>query len=390
MNGILSGVRVVDLSRFIAGPYCGVLLADMGAEVIKIEKPGTGEVTRELGPWHDGVGLFYPPYNRNKKSVTADMRKPEGIEIAKKLIAQSDVVLENYRAGTMEKMGLGYEDLKRIKPDIIMVSVSGFGQSGPLRDKLAFDGIISAMSGVTRIERDHIERSKGAIHDYMAALHAVYGTMLALYDKLRTGRGQFVDVSMLASSTMIRTSSIADADLNGDEAAMTGDDSAPYGYLRCSDGWLNYHAGPDAIYANLLRVIPDDATLHDPKYKDTAARVEHADELHGAIQRWVGSRTCEEIEAIFDGAGIPSGIVATPGRLLRSPQLNATGALIKQPVHGIEGGASFMGFPFKLSEHREIEYRAAPSVGEHTDEIYEGVLGMTRAEIDALRAKGIV
>jgi len=175
MAGILEGVRVVDLTRYIAGPYCGVLLADMGAEVIKVERPGRGEVSRIVAPWKDGVSLFFPPYNRNKKSVAADLRTPEGLEIAKRLIAKSDVVIENFRAGTMEKMGLSYEQLKKINPGIILVSVTGFGQTGPLRDRLAFDGIISAMSGVTRMEKGDIQRSKGPLHDYMAAM---YGAMV--------------------------------------------------------------------------------------------------------------------------------------------------------------------------------------------------------------------
>ena len=191
MSGILSGVRVVDLTRYIAGPYCGELLADMGAEVIKIEKPGEGEITRTAGPWKDGISLFFQACNRNKKSVTADMRTPEGLEIAKKLIAKSDVLVENFRAGTMEKMGLSYEQVKQINPGIIMVSITGFGQTGPLRVRLAFDGIISAMSGVTRMEGDHVERSKGPIHDYMAAMYGTMGTILALYEKRETGKGQY-------------------------------------------------------------------------------------------------------------------------------------------------------------------------------------------------------
>ena len=227
MKGILNGVRVVDLTRYISGPFCGMLLADMGAEVIKVEKPGEGEISRTVGPWKNDVSLFFVTCNRNKKSVTADIRKPEGMAILKKLIAESDVLLENFRAGMMEKIGLGYEEVKKINPKIIMVSVSGFGQGGPWRDRPAFDGIISAVSGVTRMEDGHVERSKGAIHDHMAGMYAMMGTMLALYDRERTGKGQYVDVAMIASSTMVRSDAIANAYLNGDQAALEGDDSAP-------------------------------------------------------------------------------------------------------------------------------------------------------------------
>ena len=390
MSGILNGVRVVDLTRYIAGPYCGELLADMGAEVIKIEKPGSGEITRTAGPWTNGVSLFFQSVNRNKRSVTADMRTPEGLEIAKKLIAKSDVLIENFRAGTMEKMGLGYEDVKKINPSIIMVSITGFGQTGPLRDRLAFDGIISAMSGVTRMEGDHVERSKGPLHDYMAAMYGTMGTILALYEKRDTGKGQYIDVSMLAGSSMIRSMSIADAYLNGDEAAMVSDDSAPYGYLKGTDGWINYHAGTNPIYRNLLKMI-DSPVLHQEKYLDNMElRVTDAKILEAEVQKWSEGKSCDEMEALFVEYNIPCGIVATPGRLMRSEHLRANGYIVQQPIHGIEGGAPFIGFPFKMSNHPNLEYRAAPELGDSTDDIYQNVLGMTPEEIQKLRDKGIV
>lgn len=162
MSGILDGIRVVDMSRYISGPYCAMMLADMGAEVIKVEKPGEGEIYRVGGPWKDGVSLVFQAMNRNKKSVTADTRSPEGLQLIKELILHSDVLIENFRAGVMEKMGLGYEELHKLNPRLIMVSITGFGHSGPLRDRMAFDGIISAMSGVTRIDGDMTARTSTA------------------------------------------------------------------------------------------------------------------------------------------------------------------------------------------------------------------------------------
>ena len=390
MGGILEGIRVVDLSRYIAGPYCGMLLADMGAEVIKVEKAGEGEVSRTVGPWSkDGVSLFFITQNRNKKSVTADTRTPEGIEIIKKLIAESDVLLENFRAGTMEKMGLGYEEVKKINPNIIMVSVTGFGQDGPLRDHLAFDGIISAMSGVTRIEDDHVERSKGALHDHMAAMYATIGTLLALYDKKVTGKGQFVDVAMLASSTMIRSDSIATTSLKDEAYAMMADDGAPYGYIRAKDGWVNYNAAPSRMFQGLLTII-DDPFLHEERFLDSQERIRHGKELNDAIERWSMNMTCEETEAKFASVGIPSGTVATPGRLLNSEHLKARGYLTQIPIQELGREGTFMGFPILLSEHRDIAYNAAPTVGQHTEQVYHEILGMTDEEIQAQRDKGIV
>ena len=390
MKGILNGVRVVDLTRYISGPFCGMLLADMGAEVIKVEKPGEGEISRTVGPWKNDVSLFFVTCNRNKKSVTADIRKPEGMAILKKLIAESDVLLENFRAGMMEKIGLGYEEVKKINPKIIMVSVSGFGQGGPWRDRPAFDGIISAVSGVTRMEDGHVERSKGAIHDHMAGMYAMMGTMLALYDRERTGKGQYVDVAMIASSTMVRSDAIANAYLNGDQAALEVDDSAHYVYLKATDGWINFHAGPNQMYHKLLTLI-DDPFLHEERfYDDMMLRVEHSKELFARVQAWAEDKSCDELEQIFLETGIPCGIVATPGRLLRTEHLWERGYLIKQPVYGLEGEVPFMGFPIKLSEHQELEYKAPPAVGENTEEIYTSVLGMSQNEIEKLKEAGIV
>lgn len=390
MAGVLEGIRVIDLTRYIAGPYCGVLLADMGAEVIKIEKPGTGEATRTVGPWKDGVSLFFPAYNRNKKSVTADLRTPEGIEVAKRLIAEADVLIENFRVGVMEKMGLGYEAVRKLNPGLIMVSVTGFGQSGPMRDRTAFDGIISSVSGVTRMEKGRVERSKGPLHDYMAAMYAAYGIALALYDRVKTGEGQYLDVSMMAGSAMIRTTAIADASVNGDEAAINGDDSSPYGYLKAADGWINFHAGTDALYRRLLKLIPDSEVLGEPKYLDHIdTRVEDMDRLMAEIQSWAEGRTCTELERAFTDADIPCGICATPGRLLRDPHLNENGYIIRQEVYGI-GEAAYMGFPFKMSAHPDLEYRPAPWVGEHTEEVYKNILHMTPDELEKLRAAGVI
>lgn len=363
MSGILDGIRVVDMSRYISGPYCAMMLADMGAEVIKVEKPGEGEIYRVGGPWKDGVSLVFQAMNRNKKSVTADTRSPEGLQLIKELILHSDVLIENFRAGVMEKMGLGYEELHKLNPRLIMVSITGFGHSGPLRDRMAFDGIISAMSGVTRIDGDKVERSKGAIHDHMAGMNAVIGTLLALLDREKTGKGQYVDTAMIACSTVLRSDSIADAYLNGDEAAMGSDDAAPYGYLKTKDDWVNFQAGTNQLFRKLRTICPEPVVQEERWLDDLPYRVTHHAELFAAIQKWASNMTADELEKKFVDAGIPAGIVATPGRLLRSEHLWENGYLVKMPVHGIDGPVPYMGFPVKLSAHPDIEYKAAPVLG---------------------------
>ena len=210
MPGILNGIRVLDMTRYIAGPYCGMLLADAGAEVIKVEKINGGDDTRQLAPWKNGISLYFPAYNRNKKSVAVDFRSKEGIALIKKLVAESDVLIQNFRAGTMEKMGLGYDSLKEINPRLIMASVSGFGQSGPYRDRPAFDNIIAAMASVCRVTEYGPFTGRGALNDYMAAMYAAMGILLALIERENIGKGQHLDVSMFASSAMLRTINIAE------------------------------------------------------------------------------------------------------------------------------------------------------------------------------------
>lgn len=301
MSGILDGIRVVDMSRYISGPYCAMMLADMGAEVIKVEKPGEGEIYRVGGPWKDGVSLVFQAMNRNKKSVTADTRSPEGLQLIKELILHSDVLIENFRAGVMEKMGLGYEELHKLNPRLIMVSITGFGHSGPLRDRMAFDGIISAMSGVTRIDGDKVERSKGAIHDHMAGMNAVIGTLLALLDREKTGKGQYVDTAMIACSTVLRSDSIADAYLNGDEAAMGSDDAAPYGYLKTKDDWVNFQAGTNQLFRKLRTICPEPVVQEERWLDDLPYPCNHGNlPCRYVMDRLKGKKVQRDQQGLYD------------------------------------------------------------------------------------------
>lgn len=266
MPGILNGIRVLDMTRYIAGPYCGMLLADAGAEVIKVEKINGGDDTRQLAPWKNGISLYFPAYNRNKKSVAVDFRSKEGIALIKKLVAESDVLIQNFRAGTMEKMGLGYDSLKEINPRLIMASVSGFGQSGPYRDRPAFDNIIAAMASVCRVTEYGPFTGRGALNDYMAAMYAAMGILLALIERENIGKGQHLDVSMFASSAMLRTINIAEVAAEVDPEYIDRDDCAPYGWAQAKDGWIAYHAGTDIMFNRLLTIC-DEPVFHEPKYR---------------------------------------------------------------------------------------------------------------------------
>jgi len=390
MSGILNGIRVIDLARYIAGPYCGQLLADLGAEVIKVEKPGTGEVTRTLGPYSpEGVAMGYCCYNRNKKSITVDTRKEEGRQILRELIAKSDVLLENFRTGTMEMMGLGWDEVQKINPRIIMVSVSGFGSTGPFKDRLAFDGVISALSGVTRIGKDHPERSQGAIHDTMAAMYATIATLSALYERNTTGKGQFLDVAMIASSTLLRNDVIANAAVNVDSHVEgAGDDETPYGFLKAKDGWFYFHAGLGDMYSRLLTII-DDPYLHEERFKTSKGRAPHYDEMMAHIQAFANDYTAKELEDIFTKAGVTAAVLSTPKDLLHNEHLNQAGWMMQLPMHGREEPVPMVGLPWKSSEHT-WEYKAAPALGENNDEIFHDVLGYSDEHLAELHGKGIV
>lgn len=388
MSKILEGIRVLDLTRFIAGPYCGLLLADVGAEVIKVEKTDGGDVTRELGPWKNDVSLYFPTFNRNKKSVTVNFRSKEGVELVKKLVAKADVLVENFRAGTMDKMGLGYNVLKEINPKLIMVSVSGFGQTGPYRDRPAFDNIIAALACTCRVREDGVFTGRGAINDYMAAMYAAYGVLLALYERRQTGKGQLLDVSMFSSSAMVRMLSMAEAAADVDPEYLDRDDCAPYGYSRAKDGWIAYHAGTDTMFNRLLEVC-DEPVFHEAKYQNVVERVHDEQLMKDTFEHWAVQYTCDELDEILNKVDIPVGICNTPAKLAHEPHLTAVKHVVKIPVKGV-GDVPFFAFPIKMSEHPDLEYRSSPDLGEHNQEIYGGLLEMDQEKLKEYKEKGII
>lgn len=388
MQGILNGIRVLDMTRYIAGPYCGMLLADAGAEVIKVEKITGGDDTRNLAPWKNGVSLYFPAYNRNKKSVSVDFRSKEGIELLKKLVAESDVLVQNFRAGTMEKMGLSYDTLKEINPRLIMASISGYGQTGPYKDRPAFDNVIAAIASVCRVTEYGPFTGRGALNDYMAAMYATIGILMALMERNTTGRGQHVDVSMLSGSAMLRTINIAEVAAEVDPQYIDRDDCAPYGWARTKDGWIAYHAGTDSMFRRLLTIC-DEPVFHEGKYQDVTVRVSNEKLMKDTFEHWSMQYTSKEMEDLLNSVAIPVGIVNTPAMLLKDPHLNAVKHIVPVPVKGV-GDVPYFGFPIRMSEHPEFEYRSAPELGEHNLEIFGDLLGVEKRLLDEYRERGIL
>lgn len=376
------------MTRYIAGPYCGMLLADAGAEVIKIEKVAGGDDTRNLAPWKNGVSLYFPAYNRNKKSVAVDFRSKEGIDLLKKLVARSDVLVQNFRAGTMEKMGLGYDVLKEINPKLIMASISGFGQVGPYKDRPAFDNIIAAMASVCRVTEHGPFTGRGALNDYMAAMYATIGILMALIERNTTGKGQHLDVSMLSGSAMLRTINIAEVAAQVDAQYIDRDDCAPYGWAKTKDGWIAYHAGTDSMFSRLLTIC-DEPVFHEAKYQDVEVRVRNEKLMKDTFEHWSMQHTSQEMEDLLNAVAIPVGIVNTPAMLLQDRHLNAVKHIVNVPVKGV-GEIPYFAFPIKMSGHPEMEYRRAPDLGEHDQEIFHDLLGIGTETLEQYREKGII
>ncbi len=383
MKTALDGIRVLDLSRYIAGPYCGQCLADCGAEVIKVEKL-EGDGTRSLGPWKDGHSLYFPAYNRNKKSITINFRTKEGLALLRELIAKSDIIIENWRPGIMDRMGLGYEELKKINPRIILISVSGYGQSGPYKDRAAFDGVISAMAGMARsVNGNEPITGNGALSDTMAAMNAFSGALLALIAREKTGVGQHLDVAMLNSSVVIQNTDVANYDQNGVKEVKFGSEAAPYGAVRTNDGWVNINAARYAMFANMMKLCEADEFL-DPQYEVMQNRVRDRDLIMNAIEKWTLKHTAQEVEDILSDMGIPAAAIGTPDRMLNNPQLNASGQIISVDVPNV-GPVRYFGFPIIMSDTPVTKYDGPPELGQNNEEIYCGLLGYSAEELAQMK-----
>ena len=379
MTGCLDGVRVLELARFQAGPRGGLLLSDLGAEVIKIEKLG-GEETRKSPPLVRGQSVYFSVYNRGKKSICLDLRHPKGKEVFAALVPKADVVLENFRPGVMAAMGFDYERLRALNDGIILVSVSGFGQYGPYRDRPAFDSLGQAMGGLMALTgqvEGHPVGTASSVVDRYTALHATIGTLAALRHRERTGEGQVVDVCLLDSAlTMVEipTSYYLATGAEGGEGGRP-----PY---RAKDGYVVIAAAGRDMAGRLMKIVggPDDDT--------PLAGSSPAGERRAKIDAWCASHTVEEIVAALLEAGIPVAPVRTIPEVAKDPHLWAREMLVKRE-DAVAGEMYLPGATVKLSK-TPARVGTVPTPGQHTDDVLGGVLGYDRAALDALRASGAI
>ena len=392
MAGPLDGIRVLDLSRFIAGPFCAQMLGDMGADVIKVERPG-GEDARHHSPFYEGASIYTMVFNRNKRAVTLNTRHPEARAILEKLICASDVLVENYRPGTLVEMGFGYDRLHELNPRLVVTSISGFGQTGPLAKRALFDAIAQAMSGLMSLTgKDEPTLTGTFIADYVAGLHGVIGTVLALHHRHESGEGQVVDVASLdAMFSCLSTYPSAAAMLgevpqrHGSRDPLTG----PANVFRATDGYIYLHAGTNPLFPRLCKAMGREDLAADQRFANVPGRMANIEELEQATQAWVGTGTIEIIGEALTKAGIPWGPVSTIEDVIASPQIAAREMMV-EVEHPTLGALKLPGIPVKLGTTPGSIRKAPPLVGEDTDAVYREVLGMDDDTITRLRADGAI
>ncbi|MDL4915111.1 MAG: CoA transferase [Enterobacterales bacterium endosymbiont of Blomia tropicalis] len=375
MTGSLEGLKVLDLSRFIAGPMCAMQLADMGADVVKVERKGKGEDTRQNKPQLNDQSLYFLSFNRNKRSLELDFRSAEGQAQLRQLISKADVLIENFRPGTMEKMGCGWETLHQLNPRLIMVRISGFGQNGPLAQRPCFDAIAQAMSGIMSIsgQQDGPPTMAGTFMvDYASALYATIGTLAALNVRHATGRGQLVEASLLESAVSMLISAIPEQAQLGRTMSRVGNldrFSAPVNSYQTADQrWVYLSAGTDALFSRLIDAMGRQDLMEDARFNNYHARLANNVAIDAVVADWVRSFPADDVVMLMDHAGVPCSAVATIDEVLKNPQLKARNQLVDID-HPTAGTYTTHGVTVSLSDTPGSIRRAPPVLGAHTDEV---------------------
>ncbi|MFC3996141.1 CaiB/BaiF CoA transferase family protein [Nocardiopsis sediminis] len=392
--GPLEGVKVLDLSRFIAGPLCAQILGDFGAEVVKVERP-RGEDSRHHGPYWQGESIYMFLYHRNKQAATLDTRHPEAKAILEDLVRWADIVVENFRPGTLEKMGLGYERMKELNESVILVSVSGFGQTGPDSRRALFDAISQASSGLMSMTGEAGGKptlSGTYIADYTTGYQGAIGAMAALAHRERTGEGQLVDIASYDTMfSALGTRLIAELMLGLDMPRSGSRDllTAPVNVYEAADGPIYIQAGTASLFPKLCSVMGREDLSTDPRYATVEGRMADQATLEAAIQEWAGPLSREEIARLLDEAGVPYANVASVREAAASPQLAARG-MIAEVEHPSLGTIRMPNNPIHMEKSPPTVRKAPPRVGEDNDHVYGTILGRSADDIRRLRAQGVI
>ena len=393
--GALEGVNVLDLTRVLSGPYCTMMLADMGARVIKVEQPGKGDDTRGWGPpFQNGESAYFLSINRNKESITLNLKHPDGRRVLDSLIAKTDVLVENFRPGTLERMGLGYEALSELHPKLVYCSISGFGQTGPRRQEPGYDAVMQGEGGLMSITGSNDGpgyRLGVAIADIASGMFSAYGVAVALLARHRTGRGQFVDIGMLDSVAALLTYQAGIYFATDSAPTRLGNRHptiVPYETLEAKDGDLVVAVGNDQLWQKFCGVIGAEELADNPLFKTNKDRVAAHDELRPLLVSKLRTRPAAEWLTRLKAAGIPCGGVRDLEQLFSDPQIIERAMTIALD-HPVAGAIKQLGIPIKLGETPGSVRTPPPVLGQHTDKILQE-LGLSKDEIVELHSSGAV
>ena len=394
-TGPLAGIRVIELGQLIAGPFAAKTLADFGAEVIKIESPSSGDPLRRWRMMQGETSIWWQIQSRNKQSVALDLRQAAGQDIVRQLVREADVLIENFRPGAMEDWGLGPDDLHAINPQLVMLRISGYGQTGPYRDKPGFGVVAEAMSGLRHLtaEPGRVPVRVGvSIGDTLASLHGVIGILMALIERQRSGQGQVIDIALYEAvfncmESLLPEYSAFGAVREAAGSALPG--IAPTNAYRCADGQYALVAGNgDSIFKRLMAAIGRDDLAQDPALADNAGRVARVAELDAAIGEWTAQRSVDEVLAALDAASVPGGKIYNVADIAQDPHYQARGMI--QRITMDDGDAvDLPGIVPKLSRTPGSHRRNAPALGQDTRAVMRNI-GLSEAQIDALIAQGVV
>ncbi|MFQ5857890.1 MAG: CaiB/BaiF CoA transferase family protein [Anaerolineae bacterium] len=402
MQRPLTGIRVIGFEQYISAPYCTMLLTDTGAEVIKIERPGTGDPRRVIAPFVEGeggqrLGGGFIAYNRNKKSVALNLRSDEGREIYKELVKAADVVVENMRPGVTTRLGIDYDVLKEINPRLVYAAISGFGQlegfKGPYTDWPAFDIAVEAMSGIMHLVGHEDRPPQWTIYglaDLYTGLVTAYSITLALFMRERTGQGQFVDAAMYDSMLSLNERMVMLYSLTGQmQPRGRMRYQGPRAAFAAKDGYLAVNIPDDLMWQRMCQAMEREELIDDPRTADGPARGENAGLVRSVVEAWMADKTREEARVILREHGVPSGPVHTAEDIFNCPQVEARQVLvsIEDPVFGTY---KFARSPMMLSSSPGIEAKRPPRLGEHTRSVLQELLGYGNAELDELEAAGVI
>ena len=392
----LENIKILDLSRVLAGPYCTMILSDLGAEVIKVEVPGSGDDSRSFGPFMNGKSLYFLSINREKKSISLNLKTPEGKEILKELIKKVDVIIENFRPGTMERLGLGYEELKRLNPAVIYASSSGYGHSGPDSSKPSYDILAQAKGGIMSITGwpgSPPTRVGMSIGDITASLYTAIGILAALNERNSTGLGQKVDISMLDCQVSILENALTRYQVEKKSPEPLGNrhpTMSPFQAFQAADGYFVIAAGNDSLWQKLCEVISRPELINSPLFSSNKLRTDHIEAMNAELETTFLTKTAEEWVTLIEQAGIPCGPINNIEKVLSDSQILSRNMIVEVDDK-TAGKIKIAGNPIKMSSIAERPVRRpAPEIGEHNFEIYSGLLGFSAEEIDRLKANGVI